>query len=103
MGEDPPSPSSGGMPKAKSFPQSTKGHHSKCPTSPSGLCLSRNQSSTVLVPGICALTNPSSPRYRQKSCTIPIHNSENVGMICVTDAGYRLRELPSELRESSKA
>src|SRR5215469_11975583 len=103
MIEDPPFSSWGGTPKPKSFPQSTKGHQLMLPSSPSGLCLARNQSITVLVPGICVLTNSSSPRYCQKSCTIPIHKSENVGIICVTDDGYRLRVMPSAIRESLKA
>src|SRR4029079_2795328 len=97
--DDPPSSSWGGRPKSKSLPQSTKGHHGILPSSPSDLCRLRYQSRTALVPGNCERTKSGSLRYIQKSCSIPTHSNENVGMIWVSEEGYRLWVRPSGIRE----
>src|SRR5262249_30915775 len=100
---DPPSSSCGGTPSLKSAPQSTNGHHEILPSSPSARCCRKNHSSAVLVPGTCPRTNSPSPRYIQKSCTIPTHISENVGIICTSEEGYRLCVSPSATRDASNA
>src|SRR5262249_56353271 len=100
---DPPPSSCGGTPSLKSAPQSTNGHHEILPSNPSARCRRKNQSSDVRVPGTCPRTNSASPRYIQKSCTIPTHISENVGIICASDDGYRLCVNPSGTRESLNA
>src|SRR5579885_2335792 len=67
MMEDPPLASCGGIPKAKSFPQSTNGHHGRSPISPSCLCRPRNQSNTVLVPAIQPeIVNHPDPQKRER-------------------------------------
>src|SRR2546429_5579536 len=101
--EDPPSSSCGGTPKPKSEPQSTKGHQGIFISRPSARCCCKNQSTTGRVPESCARTKLGSERYIQKSCTIPTHSNEKVGMICLMEEGYRLRVIPSGMRESLKA
>src|SRR6185437_5125417 len=97
--EESPFSSCGGMPKLKSFPQSTNGHHGIGPKRPLDLTRGRYQARTLSTPVNWARTKSVSPRYIQKSWTIPTHISENVGIICTSDDGYRLWVSPSGMRE----